>query len=177
MKKIVYVFLVLIFFVPAAHGGVGHWNWSGVRLGTFETGQGTGFTQFEAWSLKNLRWNWTVRGGWHIQSAIEASVGGLQGAGVEAAFVAAGPVLVLRKGNSPWSFDIGSRPTLISEYQFGPDGFGGNFQFTSAGSVNRDIGDKWTIGYRFHHMSNARIYDENDGINFHFIQIGWRAGR
>ncbi len=176
MKRTIFVLLICLMFPAVASAGIGEWQWAGVRVETFETGQKNDFTQYEVWAFKHLRWQWTLGERWHVQSAIEASVGSIQGAGVEALFAAVGPMVILRRGDSPWSFDIGSRPTYISEHQFGQDGFGGPFQFTSSGSVNRDFGH-WTVGYRFHHMSNARIYDENDGINFHFIQIGRRCGK
>jgi hypothetical protein len=50
--------------------------------------------------------------------------------------------------------------------------------FTFAEHIGTGIrfGDeqRWELGYRYQHLSNAGLGDENPGINFHLVRLGFR---
>jgi lipid A 3-O-deacylase len=145
---------------------------AGARTGYIKTTSGQ-FTQSEAFAQQPLPYRWNLPRDWVAQSGFELSAGVLMHEDDEMLVVAAGPVVSFTRPGTHWFVEIGSRPTLISERSMGAKDFGGPFQFTS----HFAIGWRWQrldIGYRIQHISNARIYSDNDGINMNMFDIGWR---
>lgn len=54
--------------------------------------------------------------------------------------------------------------------------FGSRALFGDLLGVGKSFGDKdrYELDYRFWHLSNANLADENDGISFHEIRFTWR---
>jgi lipid A 3-O-deacylase len=69
---------------------------------------------------------------------------------------------------------VGVYPTYIGLSKFGTEDFGESFQFTSEIGVSLNFCNRWTVGYRFQHMSNAGISNENPGLNTHTVELGFR---
>ncbi|HUP65545.1 MAG TPA: acyloxyacyl hydrolase [Thermoanaerobaculia bacterium] len=145
---------------------------AGARTGYIKTTSGE-FTQSEAFAQQPLPYRCTLPRNWIAQSGIEMSAGVLMHEGEEMLVVAAGPVVSFTRPGAHWFIEVGSRPTLISERSMGARDFGGPFQFTSHFSIGV-IWRQLEIGYRIQHISNARIYSDNDGINMNMLNIGWR---
>jgi lipid A 3-O-deacylase len=145
---------------------------AGARGGYIKTTSGE-FTQSEAFAKQPLRYRWSLPRDWVAQSGFEMSAGVLTHEDDDMLVVAAGPIVSFTRPGTHWFVEVGSRPTLISERSMGAKDFGGPFQFTS----HFTIGWRWQrldVGYRIQHISNARIYSDNDGINMNMIDIGWR---
>ncbi|MDX1583182.1 MAG: acyloxyacyl hydrolase [Thermoanaerobaculia bacterium] len=167
-------FLIVAAFLTshAAAQDEPRWAEAGLRGGTISTSSGS-FHQLEAYLVHTMDLSFELPRSWVARSNWEMSAGRLEHEDFDGLVFSAGPVVVFRKGDRPWYFEVGSRPTLISEDVFGDKDFGGPFQFTSHGGVGW-TGDRFEISYRIQHMSNARIYSQNDGLNLHVLEIGWR---
>lgn len=129
------------------------------------------------------RWDWNKRWAigqnWNATGFWEAGIGRLNGGGVNSNDlwdISITPVFRLRSGVSPFYLEgaigahflsttrINNRRALGSSFQFGDHvGFGWNFGDK----------DRYELGYRFQHLSNANLADPNDGINFHQIRLGY----
>lgn len=157
----------------AALGQEPGWRETGARFGIMDTSAGT-FHQAEIYVVHSMRTRLTL-GDWDAQAQWEISAARLEHHGIDGVVFTAGPVLVLRRDDQAWFLEAGSRPTLISEDDYGEKDLGGPLQFTSHGGIGWDFGD-FELTYRFQHMSNARIYSLNDGLNLHMFELGWRFG-
>jgi hypothetical protein len=175
MKKLLAAFVLIAgSSFSALAQTAGPWIEAGARGGRFQSPAHESLNQYEVYAIRTLRWRWTTSSGWSFQTGIEVSAGEFRGAGISTAIGAAGPIVRIRHRDARWHIDIGSRPTLIGHHDFGTKQFGGPFQFTSHGAFDIDVGAHMTIGYRFHHMSNARLYTENEGTNMQSIEVGWK---
>lgn len=76
----------------------------------------------------------------------------------------AGPRFRLSHASFPLWLEIGSRAGWITEHKFGGDDLGGPFQFTSHGAVGFNV-QRFRVGLRLQHTSNAGVYSSNSGYN------------
>lgn len=164
------ILIALICHSSSAQEGL--WSEGGTRGGIMETSAGE-FRQFEVYVVHPMKLRFDLFDDWVARTQWEMSGGQLSHKGIDALIFTAGTVVELRKGDEDWFLEAGSRPTLITEYDFGEKEFGGPFQFTSHGGIGWGNG-LLEIAYRFQHMSNARIYSDNDGLNLHVLEIGWK---
>jgi hypothetical protein len=84
-----------------------------------------------------------------------------------------GPGLTLLSPAKTLSLLAGINPTVISEDAIGDEDLGGPLQFTSHIGLSYTVQQRFSIGYRFQHMSNAGIYSSNPGVNMHMLEIGY----
>ena len=167
----------------AAEGSVGgtgrevpsfRWGSAGARAGFSATSLDDGFHQIEAWSRLETPWVIDLGAGWDLGTAIEASAGVLS-RGDDHGFIGGlGPVLSLRRQGWPVALELGSEPTLISRQEFEQSDFSFPLQFTSYLGARVDLGRRFLLGYRFQHMSNASLGEDNPGLNLHMFSVGWR---
>lgn len=148
------------------------WSKAGFR-GAYGYSRSDDFHQYEVFAAHRMRLSFSLPHDWVAQGYWEMSAGRLSHDETDAFVFTAGPVMVLRKAQSPWFFEIGSRPGLISEHDFGKAEYGGPFQFTSHGGVGFSFREL-ELAYRIQHMSNASIYSKNDGLDIHVVEVGWR---
>ncbi len=85
-----------------------------------------------------------------------------------------GPRLVFAKVECNLLFELGSRLTYLSIDDFGPQDFGGPFQFTSEIGVSYLVCPAFKVGYQFQHMSNAGMYSPNPGLEMHMVEVAYR---
>ena len=136
--------------------------------------QGRGeFHQFEAFGNWNLPWGWDLGPEWHLQSRLDLSAGLLGDSSQNAAIGTFGPTLVLGRARWPVSLEAGFSPTLLSSYKFELKSFGTEIQFTSHVGLNWDFAAHWRLGYRFQHMSNADLSQDNPGLNLHMLALSY----
>jgi hypothetical protein len=93
---------------------------------------------------------------------------------VSAAIFTAGPRLDLGVGQFPLSLRGGISPTLLTQWDFPSKDFAIPFQFTSHLGLDLDVGHHLHLGYRFQHMSNARLGRTNPGLNLHVVSLSYR---
>src|SRR5262245_51619292 len=127
----------------------------GVRYGFPGNQRSQGFNQSEIFANVDFPVQWTVRTRWHIQPRLDFSAGWLGGHGDNGFIGEAGASLALSFKQCPLKLEGGVCPTLISRTEYGSHDFGDMLQFTSYGGLYLDLGERWRLGYRYQHMSNA----------------------
>ena len=172
IRLLVMVTLIVFTALPG-NANDGKWNTVGLRAGVGDSRNDESFSEYEAYATFSLPWKWRSGTGWIIGSFIGVNAGVITCEGTD--FVGSvGPgVYVLTPGESV-AFSAGIYPTYLGRSIFGDEDFGDTYQFTSAACVNLIFHQHWTIGYRFQHMSNAGIVNENPGLNTHMIELGYR---
>ena len=132
-----------------------------------------GFFQYEV--LVNyelpLRRQWDS--GWTVRSMLDSAFGTISATGETLVVGSVGPSFSIGKTEGLASLNAGVRGSLLSASQFEAEDFGGNFQFILHAGVKFKLNRNLRIGYRFQHMSNARIYSENPGLDLSVIEIGY----
>ena len=150
------------------------WTAVGLRAGVDDGRNDEDLTQLEAFALYRLPWNWNIGSGWHLAPVVEINAGALHGGGDTAFVGSAGPGMFLQSPSKCLALLGGLNPSFISEDNIGDEELGGPLQFTLHIGLSYTIQQRWIIGYRFQHMSNAGIYSANPGINMHMLVIGFR---
>ncbi len=168
--------LILLLFVFSAfpgYAGENKWNTAGIRAGFSAQNSDKFFSKYEAFAVFGLPWNRRFENGWILGTFIGFNAGMI--ASDEKSFIGSvGPGLYYMTPGKSFAIIAGVYPTLIGESRFGTEDFGASFQFTSEIGVNLNFCNHWTVGYRFQHMSNAGISNENPGLNTHMAELGFR---
>ncbi len=131
----------------------------------------------------SARWDWNKRWGigqgWIASGFWEAGLGALQGEGVGKENIwdiGLTPVIRLRSGVSKFYLEGGIGVHLLSNTRINADrGFGISAQFGEHIGFGMNFGDKdrYELGYRLQHLSNADLAEPNNGINLHLIRLGY----
>jgi hypothetical protein len=146
----------------------------GARYGFLPSSSRGDFRQAEAYSNWKLPWVWNINTNWSLATRLDLSAGSLY-KHPEVGFVGTlGQSVVLERKGLPFALVSGVSPTLISRYRYGDTDFGEPFQFTSQIGLSWRPGAHLELSYRFQHMSNAGINDNNSGLNLHMFGIGYR---
>jgi hypothetical protein len=130
------------------------------------------------------RWNRTLfnGGAWFVGGYWDLSLAYLQSDKDNSDLFALGvePVLRLQRdadlssGLSPFS-EIGIGASLLSETQLHDRKLDTIFQISTHLGLGLGFGSKgrYEVAYRFQHLSNADISDNNDGVDFHLIKFAY----
>jgi hypothetical protein len=145
----------------------------GIRSGFSQSGNKQTFYQSELFSM----WapaHWHLSTNWMVSPRIELTTGYLVNHGEDGFIGTLGPELVATY--RPWrtSVDIGIRATVLSRDIFEGRNFGIPFQVTSHVGIGWEFIRRWTVGYRFQHMSNSRLSSSNPGLNMHMFGLGYQ---
>lgn len=133
-----------------------------------------------------VRWNvgpkWATTGDWTLSSYVELSVAywdGEAGRTGEDDLVDFGLTPVVRYQRDPNQrfapyAELGLGAHVHTEDGIGDKNFDIPFSFGSHIGVGARFGNggRYELGYRFQHLSNAGLGDDNPGINFHTIHLG-----
>ncbi len=169
-----YSLLLLVFAASTTFAAEAlSWETLGARFGFPVDDRTKGFEEAEAFANCNLPWLWKLGYQWAVQSRLDFSAGWLGAHGDDAFIGSLGPSLLLSYKPWPVSLEAGSSPTLMTVHNFGQTDLGGAFQFTTHIGVNWDVVAHVRVGYRFEHISNAGIYHDNPGINFHMFALSY----
>jgi hypothetical protein len=130
-----------------------------------------------------LRWNWDKRWSlgqsWNITGFWEAGLGYWDGDGAGARSLwdlGITPVFRFSPNSSNFYLEAAVGAHLLSETRINNRRiFGSSFNFGDHIGFGWSFGEKnrYELGYRLQHLSNAGISDPNDGINFHQIRFGY----
>ena len=72
-------------------------------------------------------------------------------------------------------FNLGIGAHLLSDTRFDGNRLGAAFQFGDHVGVDWQFtGMRWTLGYRFQHLSDGGIKPPNEGVNFHVLHLSWQ---
>ena len=129
---------------------------------------------YEIFGVADTPWGWEFSGGHQLLVEFELVGGVLDGEGSTGGFFKVAPQLRLQSDTLPLEFVLSSGPTYLTDQKFGDLNMGGSLQFTSAAGLDWQLNEDWTLGYRYQHMSNASIYDVNDGLNLHSLSFDYR---
>lgn len=167
------VFVLFVFNTSVGNAKDNGWNAAGLRAGISDKRNDEFFSKYEAYANFGLPWKWSSESGWIFGTFIGINVGMV--VCEDNAFVGSiGPGIYLFTPAKRVALSAGIYPTYIGRSKFGAEDFGETFQFTSAFGVNLNFYRNWTLGYRFQHMSNAGIFNENPGLNTHMLEMGYR---
>ncbi len=122
---------------------------------------------------------WSIGQGWIASGFWEGSLGLLRGNGAggqDLGDISFTPVFRLRSGISRFYLEgaIGAHyftKTRVNNQR----AFGEHLQFGEHIGFGWDFGekDRYQLGYRFQHISNADMAVPNDGIRLHLIRLGY----
>ena len=130
------------------------------------------FQQYDIVSTLGLPWSMYTESGWGVTTQAMGSVGALTGGGDTAFLATLVPGIALGPRNSLFSMDIGVGASLLSRHEFGRHDMGGSFQIVFTFGVRVPIYKAIGLGYRFHHMSDARMYgDGAKGVDTHMLEL------
>jgi hypothetical protein len=139
------------------------------RMGMSTSGTGNQFQQYELSGSWDFPWEHRLGGDWVATPGLELNIGSLHRGDNAAVVGGFGPYLQFRHGESRWAVDLGVRATGVGKDEFSDRQFGGWFQFTSYIGLNVRLSDTFSFEYRAQHMSNARTYTDNDGMDLQTI--------
>ena len=144
----------------------------GLRGGVSSSSNKEDFTEIEAYAIYPLPWSW-VSSGWTLATELETTAGVLTAGGDTGAVISVGPGLALSNPAAWFVLRVGVNPTFLSEDIYGDEDLGGQFHFTSHISMDFGITPNFSVGYRFHHISNAGIENQNPGVDMNFLQLSY----
>jgi len=131
----------------------------------------------------NLRWDWnrywSLSEQWNASGFWEAGLGFMQSDGVGARDnwdVGFTPVFRLRPGISRFYLEGGIGARYLTHDRLNDSRqLGSKLLFNNILGLGWNLGekDRYELGYRFQHYSNAHLTDPNDGANLHMIRLGF----
>ena len=145
----------------------------GVRGGPDNDDRVTVFS-YEIYGIADTPWSWEIVRGTRLSVEIEGAIGGLSGEGDTNVYARLAPQLRLGFDSFPISVVAGPGLVILSDPKFGDElDLGGNFQFFTSAGFDWHLGDAWTVGYRFQHISNADIHETNPSLNLQTLGIDY----
>jgi Lipid A 3-O-deacylase (PagL) len=132
------------------------------------------FQQYDIAATVGLPWSWYSESGWGVGTRVITSVGALTAAGDTAFLTTLVPDFAFGLRDSLLALDIGGGIALLSRYEFGRQDMGGPFQFVFTFGLTVPVYKALGAGYRFHHMSDARIYHSARGVDVHMLEVVYR---
>jgi hypothetical protein len=147
----------------------------GARAGIMRSeSMDSSFNYYEAIGSIRLPWSHAWDSGWLLTSELDMTAGNLRANQDNGFFASAGPAIAVAIPQRWMSFVLGVRVVYLNDYQFGGEDLGGNLSFLQELGVECKIYSGLNAGYRFQHMSNAGIYDNNPGLEMHILELRYR---
>lgn len=172
MNRFVLIFFFCLVF-PLTAMAQGAVQELGLRGGVDYPSVDESYTVGELYYLHDLPWRIKPSSGTTLFTRLDAGVGYLHAESCSGNWLAIGADAVLSTADGLLEFEVGFRPTWLTRDKFGNDNFGGGLQFSSHAGVALNLG-RVVVSYRFQHLSNADVYDENDGLDLHLVGLGFR---
>lgn len=151
------------------------WNEAGVRIGIMANSSHESFTQYDAFAVYGLPYDWRFSSGWCVTPHVTASLGVLVGGGETGFIGSAGPALVLNKQTWGVTADLGINASVLDRRYFGNQDFGSILQFGAYVGVQYRFSNGLKIGYHLQHSSNGHIIYKNGtpnpGLDLHIFGI------
>jgi hypothetical protein len=173
-KRLIKVAL-LCFVVSIAANGQSEgfsFNSAGGRFGVGANESAKDFYLAEAFTEINLPWSWHGNR-LRLESRLDVGMGWLGERHMNAAIGEAGPMLVLSYKQFPVTLAVGSSLTGLSRSDFDSKDLGIPFQFTTHIGLNWDFAERFRVGYRYQHTSNAGLDKSNPGLNMHVLALSY----
>ncbi len=172
MKKYLLVVLLVV-FLPTLSSALDTNMELGIRGGVDTERLSEDYTVGEIYYLQTLPWQKDLCSNAKVYTRLDAGVGYIDTKSRNGGWLAVGGDVVLSMLEGAWEIDAGTRPTLLSRYEFEDDRFGGVLQFTSHIGTAVVVKNA-VLSYRLQHTSNANIYKDNTGLDLHMVGLGLR---
>jgi hypothetical protein len=165
------VLIALLLAGPALAAESPQWE-LGLRGGTDATSVHQSYNAGELYLFHPLPWQAGVPGG-HLRTRLDCGAGWVEAAGDNGGWLAAGADLVYALTALPLELEAGFRPAWFPDSDFSRDDLGGPLLFSSHAGVTVNLSPV-TISYRFQHLSNGGLVDDNPGLDLHLLGCGVR---
>lgn len=133
------------------------------------------FFRTDVFAVLGFPGSWEMIPGWETRYRLTVAVGALTAAGDEGFIGEFVPNLAFTNWDWRVTIDAGGGLAVLSDYRFGRQNLGGPLQFIGVFGVTYHLPDNYTIGWRFHHLSDATIWGRDTrGIDLHMIEVGYR---
>lgn len=143
----------------------------GVRIASsFRDGK-TGLTLYEVFAAIPLPWNSDFSNQWQLNSALDLSLGILDGKGETGGRGAVGIDLFLLSPGGKVSLTSGLGVGLMGKETYGDVDFSGPVFFRFQAGASYWVTNAISLGYRYYHESNGSIYDKNPSLNAHLGEL------
>ncbi|MCW5784892.1 MAG: acyloxyacyl hydrolase [Nitrospirales bacterium] len=133
------------------------------------------FEQYDVFAVVGTPWSWDFSSGWDIRFRLNLAAGTLRAAGDSGFIGELSPGIAFSKASWRLTFDIGGGAAYLSQEKYGRQDIGGPVQIIGHGGLTYHLPWNVSVGYRFHHMSDAAIYGSNNrGVDLHMIELSYR---
>jgi lipid A 3-O-deacylase len=146
---------------------------AGIRYGIGGNSSSWDFNEGEVFADWDLPWRWDLGHDVWLKLRLDSSAGWLGDHAKTGAIVGAGPGVRVGREHFPLSLEWGTNPTILGEEHFAGKDFGSAFQFTTYVGVSFDLGAHVRLGYRYQHMSNAGLSENNPGLNLNMFSLDY----
>lgn len=142
----------------------------GIRGGMDATGVRENYRAGEAYLLRELPLRAELAGG-VLTARLDLGLGYLESSHDSGGWLAGGADLVWQLADGRLEIEAGFRPAWLMDHRYGVDDFGGDLQFASHGGIALVV-EPLVFSYRYQHLSNASLYEDNDGLDLHLFGVG-----
>lgn len=142
----------------------------GLRIGRSFDGE---IKRYELFVRFPLRWGGSGDSGWRWGTELETTGGTLRSHGINTAQATGGPSLLVGPQQGHWRLDLGLAAGLLEDDRLNGRDFGGTFQFTGHLGLRYRL-ERWELGYRVQHTSNARLHGAGEGLDMQAVEAAYR---
>jgi len=167
------VLLLLLLLLPVKAWSLDSTMELGARGGVDTLDENENFLAGEIYYLYTLPWQKQLSPGVNLFTRLDAGLAYLRADSRSGGWLAVGGDVVLSFREGVWELEYGFRPTWLFESDLGGDDFGGPIQFSNHLGATLNRGPV-ALSYRFQHISNASLYDDNPGLDLHMVGLGLR---
>ncbi|GBC63645.1 acyloxyacyl hydrolase [Desulfonema ishimotonii] len=171
--------MIVFFMLMAIPGSAGvadaGWHEAGARMGVTVKKKDENFKIYEAFGAYGLPWQREWLSGWRFDTGLTLGGGLLEGEHHDSGFMGTfGPVIRMYSPDRHFSLSAAVRLALLTKYDFRGQDLGGVVNFSEEIGLDFHMGRGWNAGYRFQHLSNGGLYDNNPGLDFHLFELTYR---
>ncbi len=110
-----------------------------------------------------------------LDTRLLVSGGVIEGAGKAAVVASVIPVLAIANQDGRFVADVGAGLALITKQRYAQQYFGGMLQFALTFGFSVPLYERFGVGYRFLHYSDAGAYGSDTiGTDFHMVELIYR---
>jgi hypothetical protein len=133
------------------------------------------FEQYDVFAVIGSPWSWDLSSGWEVRFRLNVAAGTLRASG-DAGFIGElSPGFAFTKPSWNLTFDINGGAAYLSREKYGRQDIGGPVQIIGHGGITYHLPWNTSVGWRFHHMSDATIYGtHNRGVDLHMLELSYR---
>lgn len=133
------------------------------------------FEQYDVFAVVGSPWSWEFSSGWDIRFRLNLAAGALRAAGETGFIGEVSPGLAFTQTNWRLTFDIGGGGAYLSREKYGRQDIGGPVQIVAHGGITYHLPWNLSLGWRFHHISDAALYGSNNrGVDLHLYELSYR---